>query len=123
MADLFTEEQLKNMENDELAGIAMSLQERLAAMEKNYKNLDHTVQLMMEQLADAKRRRFGRSTEKLEEMDGQISFCETEDGIVYFNEAEAVADSETDDELEEGLRPNGAKNAEASARRTSGICL
>lgn len=102
MADLFTEEQLKNMENDELAGIAMSLQERLAAMEKNYKNLDHTVQLMMEQLADAKRRRFGRSTEKLEEMDGQISFCETEDGIVYFNEAEAVADSETDDELEEG---------------------
>lgn len=109
MAEMYTEEQLNQMSPEELAKVTLSLQERLTAMDENYKNLNHTMQLMMEQLADAKRHRFGRSTEKLEEVCGQISFFETEDGLAFFNEAEAVADIESDDNDEPQSTNRGKK--------------
>lgn len=52
--------------------------------------LDHTMQLVLEQMADLKRQRFGRSTER-HEADEQISFMEVDGKIVFFNEAEAAA--------------------------------
>ena len=102
MSDSYTREQLDQMSSEEHAEVTLALQERLAIVEENYKNLDHTMRLMMEQLADAKRHRFGRSSEKLEDIGGQISFFEPETGIAFFNEAEAVADlpAETDDSEE-----------------------
>lgn len=41
---------------------------------------------MMEELADQKRHRFGRSSETMEDY-GQLSFVETENGIAFFKAA------------------------------------
>ena len=46
--------------------------------------------MVLEQLADSKRQRFGRSSEK-HEVENQISFMEVDGKVVFFNEAEAVA--------------------------------
>ena len=58
---------------------------------------------MLEQLADQKRRRFGRSAER-HLIQGQISFAEVDGEIVFFNEPEAVADQETENEKQEAQR-------------------
>ncbi|MCR4667499.1 MAG: IS66 family transposase [Desulfovibrio sp.] len=110
MAEKYTDEQLNHLSTDELITIIRTLRDELDMMNRNYMELNHTMQLMMEQLADAKRHRFGRSTEKLEEPAGQIAFMETDDGIVYFNEAEAVDDlGEDPSDDEEKPRPRGKK--------------
>ena len=44
-------------------------------------------------MADLKRHRFGRSTEK-HEIEDQISFMEVDGKVVFFNESEAVAAEE-----------------------------
>ena len=64
-------------------------------------NLDKNLQLVLEQLADLKRHRFGRSTER-HETEAQISFMEVNGQIVFFNEAEAVAHEEAVQEEEPG---------------------
>lgn len=57
---------------------------------------------MLEQVADLKRHRFGRSSER-HEADEQISFMEVDGEIVFFNESEAVAAEEAGEE--EGAAP------------------
>ena len=83
MASNDTEEQLKNLDKETIIRLFLAQKEQL-------ENLDHTLQLVLEQLADLKRHRFGRSTER-HETDGQILFMEIDGKIVFFNEAEAVA--------------------------------
>ena len=83
MALKYTEEQLNSLDRETLTRLFLSQQEQL-------ENIDHTLQLVLEQMADLKRHRFGRSTEKHETED-QISFMEVDGKIVFFNEAEAVA--------------------------------
>ena len=83
MASNDTEEQLKNLDKETIIRLFLAQKEQL-------ENLDHTLQLVLEQLADLKRHRFGRSTER-HETDGQILFMEIDGNIVFFNEAEAVA--------------------------------
>ncbi len=83
MASNYTEEQLKNLDKETIIRLFLAQKEQL-------ENLDHTLQLVLEQLADLKRHRFGRSTER-HETDGQILFMEIDGNIVFFNEAEAVA--------------------------------
>ena len=101
MVETYTEEQLNQMSQKELSSIAISLQERLAAAEENYKNLDHTMQLILEELADAKRHRFGSKSERyIDEIPGQLSFMDSGDGYALFNEVEAVYDAEGDEESE-----------------------
>ncbi len=82
MAMIYTEEKLNSLDKETIIQLFLSQQEQL-------KNIDHTLQLVLEQVADLKRHRFGRSTEK-HEMDEQISFMEVDGKIVFFNEAEAV---------------------------------
>ncbi len=53
-------------------------------------------------MADLKRHRFGRSSEKHETED-QISFMEVDGRIVFFNEAEAVAAEEDTQQEPEGV--------------------
>ena len=53
------------------------------------KDIDHKLQLLLEQVAVMNNHRFGRSSEKLE-MANRIRFMEIDGTIVYFNEAEAV---------------------------------
>ena len=83
MALKYTEEQLNSLDRETLTRLFLSQQEQL-------ENIDHTLQLVLEQMADLKRHRFGRSSEKHEAED-QISFMEVDGKIVFFNEAEAVA--------------------------------
>ena len=95
MALKYTEEQLNSLDRETLTRLFLSQQEQL-------ENIDHTLQLVLEQMADLKRHRFGRSTEKHETED-QISFMEVDGKIVFFNEAEAVAAEENTQEEPESV--------------------
>ena len=83
MALKYTEEKLNSFDKETLIQLFLSQQEQLG-------NIDHNLQLVLEQLADLKRHRFGRSSER-HESDEQISFMEVDGKIVFFNESEAVA--------------------------------
>ena len=95
MALKYTEEQLNSLDRETLTRLFLSQQEQL-------ENIDHTLQLVLEQMADLKRRRFGRSSEKHETQD-QISFMEVDGKIVFFNESEAVAAEENTQEEPESV--------------------
>ena len=95
MALKYTEEQLNSLDRETLIRLFLSQQEQL-------ENIDHTLRLVLEQMADLKRHRFARSTEK-HEIEDQISFMEVDGKIVFFNEAEAVAAEENALEEPEGV--------------------
>ena len=95
MALKYTEEQLNSLGRETLIRLFLSQQEQL-------ENIDHTLQLVLEQMADLKRHRFGRSSEKHETED-QMSFMEVDGKIVFFNEAEAVAAEENTQEEPESV--------------------
>ena len=95
MALKYTEEQLNSLDRETLIRLFLSQQEQL-------ENIDHTLQLVLEQMADLKRHRFGRSSEKHETED-QISFMEVDGKIVFFNEAEVVAAEENTQEEPESV--------------------
>ena len=83
MALKYTEEKLNSFDKETLIQLFLSQQGQL-------ENIGHNLQLVLEQLADLKRHRFGRSSER-HESDEQISFMEVDGKIVFFNESEAVA--------------------------------
>ena len=83
MAFQYTEEKLNSLDKETLIHLFLSQQEQL-------ENIDHNLQLVLEQMADLKRHRFGRSSER-HEAENQISFMEVDGKIVFFNEAEAVS--------------------------------
>ena len=95
MALKYTEEQLNSLDRETLIRLFLSQQEQL-------ENIDHTLQLVLEQMADLKRHRFGRSSEKHETED-QISFMEVDGKIVFFNEAETVAAEDNTQEEPESV--------------------
>ena len=95
MALKYTEEQLNSLDRETLTRLFLSQQEQL-------ENIDHTLQLVLEQMADLKRHRFGRSSEKHETED-QISFMEVDGKIVFFNEAETVAAEDNTQEEPESV--------------------
>ena len=95
MALKYTEEQLNSLDRETLIRLFLSQQEQL-------ENIDHTLQLVLEQMADLKWHRFGRSSEK-HEAENQISFMEVDGKIVFFNEAEAVAAGENTQEEPENV--------------------
>ncbi len=69
----YTEEKLNSLNKETVIQLFPSQQE----------NIDRTLQLILEQMADLKRHRFGRSAEK-HETDKQISFMEVDGKIVFF---------------------------------------
>lgn len=79
----YTEEKLNSLDKETIIQLFLSQQEQLT-------NIDRTLQLVLEQVVDLKRHRFGRSSET-HEPDEQISFMEVDGKIVFFNESEAVA--------------------------------
>ena len=96
MTSRYTEEKLSSMEKETIIQLFLAQQEQL-------ENIDKNLQLVLEQLADQKRHRFGRSSER-HVTQGQISFMEVDGEIIFFNEPEAVADQETEDETQEAPR-------------------
>ena len=66
----YTGEKLNSLDKEAVIQLFLSQQEQL-------EHIDHTLQLVLEQVADLKRRRFGRSSEK-HETESQISFMEVD---------------------------------------------
>lgn len=100
MALKYMEEQLEQLDKKALIQLFLAQQEQL-------ESIDRTLQLVLEQVADLKRHRFGRSSEKLD-TSSQISFMEVDGKIVFFNEAEAVA-AEADAEERESPHKRPSK--------------
>ena len=76
MCKKFTPDELNKMDHKTKNDVIYQMQDRLDRLEQNYENL-------MEQIHLANQQRFGRQTEKLDDIAGQLSF---------FNEAEANCD-------------------------------
>ena len=76
MCQKFTPDELNIMDHETKNEVIYQMQNRLDKLETDYENL-------MEQICLANQQRFGRHTEKLEDIAGQLSF---------FNEAEANCD-------------------------------
>ena len=91
MAVNYTEEQLNNVDKSFLIQLLLQQQEQLNALTKELHASNEKMQLLMEQVILGKQKRFGRSSEKMEDT-SQICFCEVDGTIVFFNEAEAVCD-------------------------------
>ena len=96
MESRYTEEMLSGMEKGTIIRLFLAQQEQL-------ENIDKNLQLVLEHLADQKRHRFGRSTER-HLTEGQVSFMEVDGEIVFFNEPEAVTDQEAENETQEAPR-------------------
>ena len=91
MAVKYTEEQLTSVDKSFLIQLLLQQQEQLEAITKDLHASNEKMQLLMEQVILGKQKRFGRSSEKMEDT-SQICFCEVDGTIVFFNEAEAVCD-------------------------------
>lgn len=76
--------------------------------------IDQKLQLVLEQITAANHQRFSRSSEKVD-IDKQIAFCELDGKLVFFNEAEAVADLEL--KQRKILQKTDLKNAKANMRK------
>ena len=76
MCKKFTPDELDKMDHETKNDVIYQMQDRLDRLEQNYENL-------VEQVRLANQQRFGRHTEKLDDIAGQLSF---------FNEAEANYD-------------------------------
>lgn len=88
MRKVFTEEELNSIDNLTVARLMISsLQEQLVTMESKMDEI-------LEQMALLKNNRFGRKTEKLDDIDGQLSL------FGDFNEAEAATDESDTQEPE-----------------------
>ena len=87
MSKKYTIEELNNCSKQELMLMIVSMQEQMAKMNENLENL-------IEQIRIANGQRFGRSTEKLDTMDEQLSF---------FNEAEYLSEGAEEVDLEDVL--------------------
>ena len=109
MAVQYTEEQLNKLDKATLIQLFISQQDQLEKLDKN-------MQLILEQLSDMNRHRYGRSSEKFE-TDGQLVMDFTTGEILVFNEIEAVADEFPDKEEEpkgQRTKKKGKKEADLS---------
>ena len=119
MAVKYTEEQLNSADKSFFIQLLLQQQEQLEAITKELRASNEKMQLLMEQVILGKQKRFGRSSEKMEDT-SQICFREVDGTIVFFNEAEAVCDlnaAEPEDlELKSPKQPKrkGKKEADLS---------
>lgn len=126
MAVRYTEEQLNTVDKSLLIQMFLKQQEQLETLTTEVRSLNERMQLMMEQLVLANRKRFGRSSEKMEDA-SQISFMEVNGTIIFFNEAEAVYDPEAPEpeQLEEpvphSVKKKGKKDQDLSGLPTERI--
>ena len=67
MCRKFTPDELNTMDHETKNEVIFQMQDRLDKLENDYENL-------MEQIRLANQQRFGRHTEKLDEIAGQLSF-------------------------------------------------
>ena len=110
MSVQFTEEQLNSFDKATLITLFLKQQEQL-------KFIDDKLQLVLEQMSDMNRHRFGRSTEK-SVPDNQLAFNFEEGEPCIFNEAEAIACEEEADSEEAAVT---IKRKKTKGRREADI--
>ncbi len=104
MGSKYTEDDLMKMDQKELCVIVLSLQDQIHTLNENFENL-------VEQLRIANQNRFGRRSEKLDVIDGQLSL---------FDEAEALSDPEVPEpEAEEVVK--SYKRKRPKGKREEGL--
>ena len=80
MAKAYTEEELNSFSRETLMAVILSMQDQISQLNANMERL-------IEQIADANNKRYGRSSEKLETISGQLEL------ELIFNEAEALTET------------------------------
>ena len=97
----YTAEQLKSLSSGELVVLVLSMQDQLDRLNENFENL-------VEQLRISNGQRFGRKTEKLQEIEGQLSL---------FNEIEAACDLSAPEPEPEELLPAARRKKKEKGKR------
>ena len=110
----YTEEELNSIDKSVLIKMFLGLQEQMESLTKETSALNDKMQMMMEQLVLSNKNRFGRMSEKMSDVN-QIRFMEADGKIVFFNEAEAVAD--LDAEEPEDLVSKPVRNVKTKGKR------
>lgn len=118
MGAKFTKEQLNHADKEFLIQLVLMQSEQIENLTVTMQKLEKKMQLMMEQLVLANRNRFGRSSEKLEDVN-QIRFMEVDGVIVFFNEAEAVSDLSAEEPQD--LEPKPLKYKKSSGKKEADI--
>ena len=85
MSQKHTLDKLNSMNREELITIILTMQGQLDALNEN-------IEKLIEQVRIANQNRFGRSTETMKSIDGQLSFFDEADAIYDENAAEPEAD-------------------------------
>ena len=80
MAKVYTKEELNSFSRETLMAVILSMQDQISQLNTNMERL-------IEQIADANNKRYGRSSEKLETISGQLEL------ELIFNEAEALTET------------------------------
>jgi transposase len=114
MAKIYSEEQLNKFDKDTIVQLFLMQQEQLA-------EIDHKLQLVLEQLTAANKYRYGRSSEKMESS-GQLRFAEVDgEMVIVFNEVEALAEDTADELTEETIKKRGSKKKGKKASDIDGL--
>ena len=101
MSNLYAEEELNKCSKQELITINLALQTQVEKLNENLESL-------IEQLRIANAQRFGRKTERLSEIAGQLSF---------FNEPEAYADDDAPEPDPDDVLPEKEKRKKHKGKR------
>ena len=110
MSEISSRKELHTYDADALVNLVITLQHQLndeeeqngelkqeiRELKEQLKDLNDKMQLIVEQLAAANRRRFGRPGGKGVQMDGQISLADIDGAFQVFNEAEGYFDEKGD---------------------------
>ena len=80
MAKVYTKEELNSFSRETLMAVILSMQDQISQLNTNMERL-------IEQIGDANNKRYGRSSEKLETISGQMEL------ELIFNEAEALTET------------------------------
>lgn len=104
MSKKYTADQLNECSKQELMVVILSMQDQMDKMNENLETL-------IEQIRIANQQRFGRHTEKLDTMDGQLSF---------FNEAEYLSEEAEEPDLEDIL-PKKARTPKKKGKRDTDL--
>ena len=115
MAVKYTEEQLNTFDKSFVIELLLAEQEQtekltreISVLTEKITSMDQKMQSLLEQIVLSNKYRFGRRTEKLDDVN-QMCFTEVDGNIVFFNEAEANADLSDEDDEEEILSPKRGK--------------
>ena len=101
MCKKFTPDELNQMDHTAKNDVIFQMQDRLDKLEQNYETL-------IEQVRLANQQRFGRQTEKLDDIAGQLSF---------FNEAEANYDETAPEPVMEEVIESAKKRSRKSKKK------